>query len=79
MTPQDLLDQCDQSEKHGGTIITLKIKRKPRTDAQRMNVFPGLSCQLVQWGDGTWGFPSVVMCEIADVRKAVNRAIGSPS
>lgn len=71
MTPQDLIDQCDKAEAMGGSVITLKLKRKPGKDAQAMNVLPGLRCRLVQWGDGSWTFPSVVMCDIPDVRRAL--------
>lgn len=73
VTPEALLAQCESARGVGVSMITLQLKRRCR--GEMANVIPGVRGQVVQWGDGTWDFPSVVMVEVDAIEPVLRRAI----
>lgn len=49
-------------------LVSLRLRRRVRTMAQQAQIAPGLFGQIVQWGDGTWMFPTVVLVECQEIR-----------
>lgn len=59
----------ERAVRDGVKDMVLQVRRKPKPYAVRIRVAPGLMGRLVQWGDGTWGMPSVVFVSTAAVGK----------
>jgi hypothetical protein len=65
---EELVKLCDGAP---GTEVALQLRR--RCNGKRARVFPGVLGEIVQWGDGTWDFPTVVIVKVADVRRFLKR------
>jgi hypothetical protein len=64
MTPEQLRRHVDGQRALGSRRIVLSIRRKPKRDARHVRVLPGVRGRIVQWGDGTWDFPTMVMVDV---------------
>lgn len=55
------------------SLDTLSLKLARRVRGERAAVAPGLLGRVVQSGDGTWDYPTVVLVSIADTRRWLAR------
>ena len=66
-------DDLARAQRDGVDEMVLQVRRRPKPDAARLRVAPGLMGKLVQWGDGTWAMPSVVFVKTDAVARFVDR------
>lgn len=57
----------ERAQKAGRDEMVWQVRRRPHPDTKRIRIAPGLMGRLVEWGDGTWAFPSVAFVKTADV------------
>jgi hypothetical protein len=73
VTAEELAKVIDDARRNGHSLVTLRIRRKCR--GSRATIIPGVYGQVVQWGDGTWDFPSIVMVNVDDLASGVDHAL----
>lgn len=63
----------ERATRDGVQEMVWQVRRRPHPDTQRIRIAPGLTGRLVQWGDGTWTFPSVAFVKTVAVGRFLAR------